>query len=94
MNDLSITDKGNMRHWKEATTNAKVREKSGIRQSHVMNSSENNVKVYVSLAWIACHELTWLIPTERWRFYPHCPSKFVQASPSFTCDFPFSSRVD
>lgn len=43
MNDLSITDKGNMRHWKEATTNVKVREESGIRQSHVMNSSENNI---------------------------------------------------
>lgn len=36
MNDLSsLTDKGSIRHWKKATTNVKVREKSGIRQSHV-----------------------------------------------------------
>lgn len=54
MNDLSsLTDKGNIRHWKEATTNVKVREKFG------MNSSENIVKVYVSFAWTTCHDLTW-----------------------------------
>ena len=44
MNDISsLTDKGNIRHWKEGATNVKVREKCGIRQSHVMNSSENNI---------------------------------------------------
>lgn len=44
INDLSnLTDKGNIRHWKEGATNVKVREKCGIRQSHVMNSSENNI---------------------------------------------------